>query len=126
MFEHIIDDLSVRDQNWEVIDALRSVAKDEGATPPQVALSWLTNRPGVTASIIGARNMAQLRENLVAGALRLTDASTALLDAASDPRPNDYPYGPFGRKQVDRYVASSDQALGELWGVSPEQEGSTR
>jgi aryl-alcohol dehydrogenase-like predicted oxidoreductase len=115
MFEHIIGDLAAKDQNWDIIDTLRSVAEDEGATPAEVALSWATNQPGVTAPIIGARDLRQLDQNLGAADLHLDDASTERLDQVSQPRPNDYPYGPFGRTQVKRYVDSSDQALRELF-----------
>lgn len=41
--------------------------------------------------------------------------ATTLLDDVSAPTPNDYPYGPFGTKQRDRYIDSSDQAIGELF-----------
>lgn len=119
IFEHIISDLTAKEQNWEVMDVLRSVAEEEGATPAQVALSWVTNQPGVTCSIIGARNMRQLGQNLDAADLHLSDESAALLDRVSQPRPNDYPYGPFGRKQVERYINSSDPVLGELFASSP-------
>lgn len=115
MFEHIINELSAKDQNWDILDVLRSIAEEEGATPAQVALSWATNQPGVTSSIIGARNMRQLGQNLAAADLRLDDESTALLTKVSQPHPNDYPYGPFGTKQVGRYVDSSTQVLGELF-----------
>jgi aryl-alcohol dehydrogenase-like predicted oxidoreductase len=121
MFEHIINELTAKEQNWEILDVLRSVADNEGATPAQVALSWVTNQPGVTAAIIGARNMRQLGQNLEAADLRLSDESRALLDKVSQPHPNDYPYGPFGQKQVDRYVDSSTQVLGELF-VTPQPE----
>ena len=73
------------------------------------------NQPGITAPIIGARNMRQLGDNLKAAELQLDEKSAALLDQVSRPRPNDYPYGPFGRKQVERYVDSSDAVLGELF-----------
>lgn len=115
MFEHIVNELTAKKQNWEVMDVLRSIAEDEGATPAQVALTWVTNQPGVTFAIIGARNMRQLGENLKAADLHLGEESTARLDRISQPRPNDYPYGAFGRKQVERYIGSSDQVLGELW-----------
>jgi aryl-alcohol dehydrogenase (NADP+) len=104
------------------VNVVRSVAQAEGATAAQVALSWLTNRPAVASPIIGARNMAQLTDNLQAADLHLSPESTALLDKVSQPRPNDYPYGAFGRKQVDRYVASSEQVLTELFAPSaPDQ-----
>ena len=38
-----------------------------------------------------------------------------IVPQVSAPTPNDYPYGPFGVKQRDRYVDSSDQAIGELF-----------
>jgi aryl-alcohol dehydrogenase (NADP+) len=125
MFEHIINDLATKDQNWDVLEVLHSVAQDEEATAPQVALSWVTNRPAVGCSIIGARNMRQLSENLAAADLRLKETSTALLDQVSHPRPNDYPYGDFGRKQVGRYVASSEAVLGELFARSGQNEGTS-
>ena len=73
------------------------------------------DRPGVTAPIIGARTLDQLEQSLVAGDLDLSEEDTARLDDVSAPTPNDYPYGPFGTKQRDRYVDSSDQAIGEIF-----------
>jgi hypothetical protein len=40
------------------------VAEDRGATPAQVALAWLLERPAVTSVIIGARTSDQLADNL--------------------------------------------------------------
>lgn len=40
---------------------------------------------------------------------------TERLDAVSTPTPNDYPYGPSGVKQRDRYVDSSEQVIAELF-----------
>jgi aryl-alcohol dehydrogenase-like predicted oxidoreductase len=115
MMAHIYDDLAAKDQNWATLDVVRGIAENIGGTPSQVALSWLTNRPGVTAPIIGARTLDQLEQNLIGGDLVLSQEHTARLDEVSAPTPNDYPYGPFGVKQRDRYVDSSDQATGELF-----------
>jgi aryl-alcohol dehydrogenase-like predicted oxidoreductase len=115
MMDHIYGDLARKDQNWVTLDVVRDIAEDNGVTPGQVALSWIANRPGVTAPIIGARTMDQLEQNLIAGDLVLAQKETARLDEVSAPTPNDYPYGPFGVKQRDRYLDSSDQAIGELF-----------
>lgn len=112
--EHIYNELARKEQNWDIVDAVREIAEQTGATPSQVALSWVTNRPGVTAPIIGARTLTQLESNLVAADLDLDEAATARLDQVSAPRPDDYPYGPFGVKQRDRFVDSSDQVIREL------------
>lgn len=76
---------------YRVVDALQAVAAETGKTVAQVALNWLLQRPTVATVIIGARDEAQLRENLGAAGWRLTPAQVAALDAASD-RPLAYPY----------------------------------
>lgn len=115
MNDHIFGDLAAKDQNWDILDAVRDISSDAGVTPAQVAYSWIADRPGVVAPILGARTLAQLEENIVAADLVLDDAATARLDAVSTPTPNDYPYGPFGVKQRHRYVDSSEQGITELF-----------
>jgi aryl-alcohol dehydrogenase (NADP+) len=70
----------------------------------EVALAWVTDRPGVTSTILGARTLDQLDTNLKAAGLHLTAEETATLDAASDPRPPDYPYGELGVNQRNRRI----------------------
>ena len=57
----------------------------------QCALNWVLSRPSVSTVIIGARNEAQLRENLGAVGWSLSAAQIARLDAASS-QPLAYPY----------------------------------
>jgi aryl-alcohol dehydrogenase-like predicted oxidoreductase len=102
------------ERGWATVDAVRQIADQIGATPSQVALSWVNNRPAVTASIIGARTMEQLRDNLVAAELKLDTGAIEKLDSVSAPSPEDYPYGRFGALQRQRYIDSSEQALREL------------
>jgi aryl-alcohol dehydrogenase-like predicted oxidoreductase len=104
------------DRNWATIDLVVSTAKSIGATPAQVALSWLTNRPGVTAPIMGARTLAHLEDNLRAVELELSSDDTAALEAVSAPVSGGYPYGAFGTKQRERSIQTSTQALAALVG----------
>ena len=90
------------DRTWNVVDAVQSVAEGRGISMAEVALAWVTARPGVTSTILGARTLEQLDANLAAADLRLTDEETAALDAASDPAGPDYPYGELGIDQRDR------------------------
>jgi aryl-alcohol dehydrogenase-like predicted oxidoreductase len=76
---------------YRVVDALDEVARETGKTVPQVALNWLLRRPSVATLIIGARNEAQLRENLGAVDWALTPEQVVRLDAASAKTPI-YPY----------------------------------
>jgi aryl-alcohol dehydrogenase-like predicted oxidoreductase len=72
---------------FRIVDALDGVAGETGKTIPQIALNWLLQRPTVASLIIGARDEAQLRENLGAVGWQLTGAQIAALDAASDVPP---------------------------------------
>jgi aryl-alcohol dehydrogenase-like predicted oxidoreductase len=114
MFQYIGRTFAGTERNWATIDAVREIADQIGATPSQVALSWVTNRPAVSATIIGARTMKQLDDNLAAAELQLDAEAISRLDAVSAPTPDEYPYGRFGSLQRDRYIDSSEQALREL------------
>ncbi|MBJ7314321.1 aldo/keto reductase [Rugamonas sp. CCM 8940] len=76
---------------FRVVDALDLVAAETGKTLAQIALNWLLQRPGVATVVVGARDEAQLRQNLGAVGWQLTAAQMAALDAASAVTPA-YPY----------------------------------
>ncbi len=76
---------------FRVLDAIDAVAKETGKSVPQIALNWLLQRPTVSTVVIGARNEAQLRDNLGAVGWALTPPQVAKLDAASAV-PRIYPY----------------------------------
>jgi len=72
---------------YAVVDALDAVAAEAGRTVAQVALAWVLARPSVSTVVIGARNEAQLRENLGAVGWSIPPEQMARLDAASRPEP---------------------------------------
>jgi aryl-alcohol dehydrogenase-like predicted oxidoreductase len=68
---------------YRVVDALDAVALETGKTAPQIAINWLLQRPTVASVVIGARNEAQLQQNLGAIGWNLSAEQVARLDAAS-------------------------------------------
>ena len=96
------DKRSASERTWAVVDAVQAVAEARGTSMAAVALAWVHDRPAVSSVILGARTTEQLAANLAAAGLHLTREETARLDAASDPAPADYPYGPAGREQRER------------------------
>ena len=92
-------------RTWDVIEAVQQVAETRGVSMAEVALAWVTDRPAVTSTILGARTLEQLETNLRAADLTLTAEETAALDAASDLHATDYPYGEMGVQQRDRNLA---------------------
>ncbi len=93
------------ERTWAVIDAVQKVADERGVSMAEVALAWVTDRPAVTSTILGARTVEQLEANLRAADLHLTREETTALDAASDPHAVDYPYGEMGVEQRGRRLA---------------------
>ena len=83
---------------FRVVDALEAVAADVGKTVPQVALNWLVQRPTVSSVIIGARNEAQLRQNLGAVGWTLSAEHVAKLNDASEVTAP-YPHFPYYRQE---------------------------
>jgi aryl-alcohol dehydrogenase-like predicted oxidoreductase len=93
------------ERTWNIIDAVQKVAEDRGVSMAEVALAWVTDRPAVTSTILGARTTEQLETNLRAADLHLTAEETAALDQASDLHASDYPYGEMGINQRSRILA---------------------
>jgi aryl-alcohol dehydrogenase-like predicted oxidoreductase len=56
------------DRAARVVEAVAGAADGLGVAPLAVALSWVRERPGVAAALVGARTAAQLRESLRAEA----------------------------------------------------------
>ncbi|MGF6525309.1 aldo/keto reductase [Variovorax sp. PvP013] len=82
-----------------VVEAMDDIAGETGKTLPQIAINWLLRRPTVASVLIGARDEAQLRENLGAVGWSLTAEQVGRLDAASAVTPP-YPYYPYWNGQA--------------------------
>jgi len=92
------------------------VAKDLGSTPARVALAWVQGRPGVASTIIGARTLAQLEDNVAALELKLTEGHLKALDEVSTPVLG------FPARFIERVVAmaySGTSVNGHQYPVNP-------
>ncbi|WP_088288371.1 aldo/keto reductase [Kineosporia sp. A_224] len=72
-----------RSANQTVVDLVRRIAGDLGATPAQVALAWLLAKQAWIAPIPGTRRLERLEENLGAADLAMTADDVRRLDDAS-------------------------------------------
>src|SRR4029077_19800850 len=74
--------------NLAVVEVVKSIADQQGATPAQVALAWLRYRAdalGVaSAPIPGTRRANRVDENLASVKVNLTAAQLDTLNAAAD------------------------------------------
>jgi len=74
----------------QVVEAVWRAADGLDLSPSEVALAWVRDQPGVTAPIIGARTMEQLRASLRVEDVTLPEEITDALDDVSAP-PTGYP-----------------------------------
>ncbi|UPK35532.1 aldo/keto reductase [Bradyrhizobium sp. 186] len=79
---------------YAIVDVLDAIVVETGRTVPQVAIAWLLSRPTVSSVIIGARDEAQLRDNLGAVGWSLSADQIKRLDEVSAVMPP-YPYYPY-------------------------------
>jgi aryl-alcohol dehydrogenase-like predicted oxidoreductase len=89
---------------YRTVDALAEIADRRKVSISQVALNWVTRKPGVDTVIIGARNEQQLRDNLAAASWTLADSEVETLDEASA-IPLSYPHWHQKKFAADRNPA---------------------
>ncbi len=75
----------LHDKTYAVIDELQRIAGQLDTTVARVALAWVQGRPGVTSTILGARTLAQLNDNLKALDLPLSAEQLSALDKLTTP-----------------------------------------
>jgi aryl-alcohol dehydrogenase-like predicted oxidoreductase len=84
----------LRERNAAIVDMVVTVAKELGRTPAQVAVRWVTDRPAVSSTVIGATKLEQLDDLVKALDGELPVEARDALDAASALTPQ-YPDGFF-------------------------------
>ena len=78
-------DTFLNEKTYAIVDELGVIAKAHDSTVARVALAWVQAQPGVTSTIIGARRLAQLEDNLKALDVKLTAEELGRLDALTKP-----------------------------------------
>jgi len=68
-----------------------ALAREHGISPAQMALAFVNSRPFVTASIIGATSMEQLKENIASIDLSLDETLRTGIEAIHTSQPNPCP-----------------------------------
>jgi aryl-alcohol dehydrogenase-like predicted oxidoreductase len=68
---------------YDIIDVMAEIANHHEVSAAAVALNWVTRQPAVSSTIIGAKNLVQLSDNIAAVSLQLTTEEMLLLDKVS-------------------------------------------
>lgn len=94
---------------FDIIETMVEIGDSHGVSAAQVALAWITGRPGVSTVIIGARKEHQLDDNLAAANLELADDEIAAIEKVSRPELL-YPYWHQNQTASER-LGPADQVL---------------
>ena len=74
--------------DYDVIDTVVEIASALNVSPAAVALAWVRSQAGVSATLIGARRLDQLKTNLDSLEVRLSAGQIARLSEVSQPKLN--------------------------------------
>jgi aryl-alcohol dehydrogenase-like predicted oxidoreductase len=79
---------ALNEKAYALIDTLIEIARELESTPARVAIAWLQQRPGVASTIIGARTLQQLEDNLAALTIKLRPPQAQRLNSLTAPKLN--------------------------------------
>ena len=80
-----VTDNYLTEKTYAIVDELGIIAKAHDSTVARIALAWVQAQPAVTSTIIGARRLAQLEDNLKALDVKLSAEELGRLDALTKP-----------------------------------------
>ena len=75
----------LNEKTYTLVDELNTIAKAHDSTPARIALAWVRAQPGVSSTIIGARCLSQLDDNVKSLDTDLTPEELTRLDALTKP-----------------------------------------
>ena len=110
------------ERTFAIIDELLQIANTHSTTAAAVALAWVQRRPGVASTIIGARRLDQLEQNLAALDVVLSAEEAATLDRLSQPTLN-FPANFL--KAAGMFMHAGATVNGEksiVWPLSPKSD----
>ena len=90
-----------KDRAYDLVDVFKSIGGQYNVTPAQVALAWVRQQPGITSTIIGAKTVAQVNDNIKSTSFDLSADDLKKIDEVN-PTPFIYPAWMVNRQNTDR------------------------
>jgi aryl-alcohol dehydrogenase-like predicted oxidoreductase len=92
-----------KEKTFDIIDVLADISKQHNVSVAQVALAWVRLQKGITSTIIGAKNIDQLHDNLKSVEIELSADELKRIDEVSA-LTKEYPGWMVERQGADRVV----------------------
>lgn len=91
-----------KEKAYNLVDVLKDISTQYNATVAQIALAWVRQQPGITSTIIGAKNINQLNDNLHSINIQFSEKDLKKIDEVS-PLELQYP-GWMVKRQSDNRI----------------------
>lgn len=92
-----------KEKAYDIIDVIAEIGKQYNVSAAQIALAWVRQQHAVTSTIIGAKNAAQLQDNIKSTEITLSADDLKKIDAISA-LPKEYPGWMVERQSADRQL----------------------
>lgn len=90
-----------KEKTYDIVDVITEIGQQYNASPSQIALTWVRQQPGITSTIIGAKNIEQLNDNIKSIEIELSTAHLERINAIST-LTKEYPEWMVDRQSADR------------------------
>jgi myo-inositol catabolism protein IolS len=75
----------IYERSLDAVDGLRPIAAKYGKTIAQLAVQWLTSRPGVSSPLLGARTVREMEENAASVGWTIAPEDVDAIDRLTSP-----------------------------------------
>ena len=79
------DEEGAEQEIFDVVDQLRKIAADMNIHIAQLSIAWILKKPFIASTLVGSRNLDELKMNVKACTLTISDEVEALIDKISLP-----------------------------------------
>jgi aryl-alcohol dehydrogenase-like predicted oxidoreductase len=90
-----------KEKAYDIIDVLAEIGQAHNTSVAQIALAWVRQQPGITSTIIGAKRVDQLKDNIQSTEVHLSADELKKIDEISA-LPKEYPGWMVERQSADR------------------------
>jgi aryl-alcohol dehydrogenase-like predicted oxidoreductase len=90
-----------KEKAYDIIDVISDIGKQHNVSAAQIALAWVRLQKGITSTIIGAKTVEQLNDNIKSTEVELSVDELKRIDEVSA-LPKEYPGWMVERQSADR------------------------
>jgi aryl-alcohol dehydrogenase-like predicted oxidoreductase len=92
-----------KEKAYDIIDVMAEIGKEHKVSVAEIALAWVRHQKGITSTIIGAKKVDQLNDNIKSTEVQLSVDDLKKIDEVSA-LPPEYPGWMLERQSADRVL----------------------